>query len=814
VAAVASIPAISLLIGASLGLNVPLDASTCAWLMLPACACAVFLCRLRATVAACVALASGFLLGGAALTVNERGHALHSSIRQVLDEEFGGFLIESLGPGGRHDPVMTRAVLVEDASRRDGFVSLRVRITALQLRGVWRLVEGGVTLSVNGAIGENSIGEWRAARIVQAPITYRRPARYLNEGVPDFERDLALAGTTLFGTIKSGLLIEVVSEGGYVAELGAHIRAYVRNAADRWITPHDTVSAAIATAVLIGDRTGLPDETREALQAAGTYHVIAISGGNIAILAATATLLLATVAIRGRRAALIAIALLSAYAIVVTSGPSVWRATLMAILYFAARAIDQRSSAWQSASVAAAVMIAIRPLDVRDAGFVLTFGATLALLEGARIGATLRSRMGPVSWVAASVAASLAIEIALLPVSAALFSRVTGAGLVLNLLAVPLMGAVQIAALVVTLFDSVAPVARPAGLIAHHAARALVDSANLVAVAPWAAARVPPPGAIVIGAYYVALITSVVWKALAVRVAAAIVLVAMTLVILGALEPARNQRRESPRTLRVTMFDVGQGDAILVEMPNGRRALVDAGGAPFGGGVDVGMRVLAPALWAKGIRALDTLLITHGDPDHLGGALDVLSDFGPHRLWMGVDVPSHRPTHDVLEAADRFNIPVEFRRRGEVETDGELRIRVLHPPPEDWLRRRVRNDDSVVLEIVYRDVAVLLTGDISAEVERELLPQLTPAKTRILKVAHHGSRTSSSVELLSSWQPQFALISAGRGNTFGHPAPEVLRRLEQIGAQVYRTDRNGQITLETDGHRTRFRAYTEMRHER
>ncbi|HEU5133302.1 MAG TPA: hypothetical protein VFT26_14405, partial [Pyrinomonadaceae bacterium] len=141
------------------------------------------------------------------------------------------------------------------------------------------------------------------------------------------------------------------------------------------------------------------------------------------------------------------------------------------------------------------------------------------------------------------------------------------------------------------------------------------------------------------------------------------------------------------------------------------------------------------------------------------------------------------------------------------DTDGELRVRVLHPPAPDWERRRVRNDDSIVLEIVYRDVAVLLTGDISAEVEREIVPQLTHAKTRILKVAHHGSRTSSSTELLSAWRPQFALISAGRGNTFGHPAPEVLQRLEEVDAHVYRTDRDGQITLETDGFLVRVRTF-------
>jgi competence protein ComEC len=121
----------------------------------------------------------------------------------------------------------------------------------------------------------------------------------------------------------------------------------------------------------------------------------------------------------------------------------------------------------------------------------------------------------------------------------------------------------------------------------------------------------------------------------------------------------------------------------------------------------------------------------------------------------------------------------------------------------------VRNDDSVVLEIVYRDVVLLLTGDISAEVEREILPRLTPSPMRILKIAHHGSRTSTSPELLSAWRPQIALISAGRGNTFGHPAPEVLQRLEEIGARVLRTDVHGEVTLETDGQRVTVRSFRE-----
>jgi competence protein ComEC len=341
----------------------------------------------------------------------------------------------------------------------------------------------------------------------------------------------------------------------------------------------------------------------------------------------------------------------------------------------------------------------------------------------------------------------------------------------------------------------------------------LVDSANLTTLAPWSTARVPPPGAFLVVTYYAGLVAMLLGRGAAYRLVGLSVWLTATFFVIGLLESPLAGVNETSRSLRVTMFDVGQGESMLIETPGGRRLLIDSGGAPFGGSFDIGARVLAPALWARGIRGLDTFLITHGDPDHLGGALDVLADFSPHELWMGISVPRHGPTRDVTADATGRGVPVAFRRRGETTAEGDARVRVLHPPPPDWERRRVRNDDSVVLEIVYGKVAVLLTGDISAAVEREILPLLTRAPARVLKVAHHGSRTSSSHELLSEWRPQVALISAGRGNTFGHPAPEVLSRLDAIGASVLRTDLHGQITVETDGAEIRVKTFQQVSHE-
>jgi len=808
VAAIGLLPALGLLIGATLGLITNVSAWTYAAALPLTCLGALAGWWRRSPRVTLVVMVAGFLAGGVALSVNAREGALHPSIRYILEREFGGFEIESIGPAGRHDPLPSRIVLVEDASPRDDFVSLRAEIIAVQLQSTWQPTDGGVAVSVNGTVAKDRVEQWRAGRTVEVPITFRRPARYLNDGVSDFERDQALDGVTLLGTVKSGLLIDVVRLGGFVSERCADIREHVRRAVGQWIEVHDSISAAIATAVLIGDRTGLPDDTRETLQQAGTYHVIAISGGNIAILATAATIVLMIVGVRGRGAACVAVAVLSAYALIVTAGPSVWRATLMAVLYFSARALDQRSGGWQTASVAAALMVVVRPLDVRDGGFILTFGATLALFEGARIGARLAPRAGILSWIVASVSASLAIEIALLPVSALLFSRVTAAGLVLNLIAVPLMGIVQIGALVTAFANSVPAIAGPAGLMAHLAAQGLVGSANLVNLAPWSTARVPPPAAVVVAAYYAAIAAMFLWKGRAPRAIAVLVWVAAAVQVTGVV-PRHVHAAKPSETLRLTMFDVGQGESVLLATPSGRQVLIDTGGAPFGGSFGIGARVLAPALWARGVRGLDALLLTHGDPDHVGGALDVLADFVPRHLWLGIDVPNHRPTADIRDAAARLGIPVDYRRLGDIETDGPVHVRVLHPRPPDWERRRVRNDDSVVIEVVYRDVAVLLTGDISADVEREILPRLTRAATRILKVAHHGSRTSTSQALLSEWRPQYALISAGRGNTFGHPAPEVVQRLEVLGAQVFRTDLDGQIELETDGSQVEVRTFSE-----
>jgi competence protein ComEC len=244
---------------------------------------------------------------------------------------------------------------------------------------------------------------------------------------------------------------------------------------------------------------------------------------------------------------------------------------------------------------------------------------------------------------------------------------------------------------------------------------------------------------------------------------------------------------------------VGQGDAILVTLPNGRTLMVDAGGVSQGGGFDVGDRVLGPALRYRGLRRLDYLAITHGDQDHIGGAAALVRDFSPSEIWYGTYVNNHPASSQLQSMALYKRTAWRWLLAADRVELGGVEVRVHHPPPADWQRQKVRNDDSIVLELRYGQVSVLLTGDVSREIEESLIPSLDLLPIVILKSPHHGSGTSSSEAFLDKLRPRVVMISCGRGNPFGHPLPYVIERYRAVGAEILRTDLHGQVEVVTDG---------------
>ncbi|MGE0814790.1 MAG: DNA internalization-related competence protein ComEC/Rec2 [Vicinamibacterales bacterium] len=752
---------------------------------------------------AMAALASVALAGlgvGAGASALQRATA--PSLVRVLDREgllpaYGGRAVAAVHLEGR---------LLADAQPAAFATLLRVAAERIHLPGhdLPAPVEGSVTVAVAGHDAVRARSGWRAGRRLSMVVFLRRPTRARNPGAPGEARDAARRRAALVGAVKSALVVETTGRGPWVSEAAADVRARARRAIARAAGPDAAEAAAVGTAVLIGDRAGLSAELQDRLQRAGTFHVIAISGGNIALWAVLAAWLAGRVTAHRAAALGATAAAVVAYAYVVGGGASVLRASGMAVVGVTARWLDQRAAALNVLAATSGVLVAVDPLVVADVGFWLTTAATAGLVLGLPAD---RPASRARAWGRALVLTSVAAEGALLPIVASVFQQVSVAGLAASAVAVPAMAVVQGAALAAVLADAVAPpLVWVAGGVLRAATLAVTESARLVDVMPWLAWKVPPPSIGAVAAYYVSL-AAWLWarsrldasRARPVRRAAAVAVPLAACWV--AVSPATLLPR-APGRLEVTALDVGQGDAIYVAFPNGRRMLVDAGGL-LGDGGDLGARVVGPALRALGVRRLDYLVVSHPDADHLGGAAAIVREFRPAEVWSGIDVPGHEPTARLQREAARAGASWREVRRGDRLVVGGVDLTVRHPDRPQWERPRVRNDDSIVCDLTYGRVRIVLSGDAGQAVEEALTADArdgpAPPPFTVLKVAHHGSASASSQAWLEHLRPTIALVSAGAANAFGHPAPAVLARLQRVGASVWRTDLDGAITVATDG---------------
>jgi competence protein ComEC len=537
-------------------------------------------------------------------------------------------------------------------------------------------------------------------------------------------------------------------------------------------------SAALLGGLLLGERTDLPREIDDAFRRAGVYHVLAVSGFNVAILASAVFLSLTFVGVGRRPTAVVAIAVVVGFAFVVGAQPSVVRATIMAVLVLLALLLDREASVLNSLALAAMIVLALRPGDLQDPGFQLSFAATTGLVLAP----------SPRGWLLAALAVSLAAQLAVLPITLSHFNQVSTVGLLANLAVVPLAGIGTVIGVVAValafISDTAAAVAFNAVWPVLVALRAVARGAAAV---PGAIVHLPAPSWSAIVCYVSALGLALAWwraRREHPRIAGWLGIGALAaLVAAGALEAWPIVRPGDGR-LRVTVLDVGQGDAIVVELPDRRTFLVDAG--PGGAmRLDAGERVVAPYLWNHGIMRLAATVTTHRDQDHAGGMAAIARLFpitaealvgpSPARWMAGVRITSVNP----------FNAP-------------EARA----------------NERAVVLRLEYGLASFLLVSDIGAPAERAMLATHVPLAATVLKVGHHGSRSSSTPEFLDAVRPAFAIISVGGRNAYGHPAPDALARLAAVRARVLRTDRDGAVIAETDGRALTVTRWASRRVER
>jgi competence protein ComEC len=618
--------------------------------------------------------------------------------------------------------------------------------------------------------------------------------------------------------------------------------------------------AVMLAAMVAGDRTYLTHALRVGFERTGSFHMLVVSGFHLAIVAACIFWIARRLRMPRVPATMMTIVVSFAYALFTGFATPVQRSLWMVSLYLLGRLVYRERNALNTIGFAALCLLVVSPRSLFDSSLQMTLLAVLAiagvaapLLQGTihpyaaamrdlrlvavdiklaprlaefrlmmRLVAERMERAGNgvIAWrvfpwcvrfairFAELVVVSCVVELAMTLPMAVYFHRITIFALPVNLLILPLLVVLMPAALLTLLLLVVWPAAAvvPATLVAlvMHFGIGLVHLFGSMTLGDF---RIPNPLLWQSAAFCALLGAAIVLahESLARRAGwmGGAAWVALAMAALAAVLPRPIERQKNAMLMEA--IDVGQGDSLLIITPDGKTLLIDGGG--FGGGprqapqdFDIGEEVVSPALWARGIRHLDAVALTHAHSDHISGLFAVLRNFHPDELWVGNN-PRFGVYSALLDEAAAQHVRVKSFRAGDAFNFGSTQVNVLAPFGDYVPGPEPTNNDSLVLHMAYGATSVMLEGDAEAPIERAMLAE-PGLRSTLLKVGHHGSITSTRPEFFARVQPQWAVISCGLRNRYGHPREEVLEELQQAHVRTFRTDIQGISCFVLDGKTT------------
>ncbi|NPV27179.1 MAG: DNA internalization-related competence protein ComEC/Rec2 [Firmicutes bacterium] len=656
----------------------------------------------------------------------------------------------------------------------------------------------------------HTVVTYRYGDILRVHGQLQLPKAASNPGEFDYQAYLARQGIfTQVSATEPEQVVRVGSgRGNPLTHLALSIKVRVVEQLERELPGNQ---AAILQGIIFGDQEQLPAEEVKAYQATGLFHVFSVSGLHVGFVLLFGLSLANLFRFSYGISSLLTAGLLIIYGFLTGWPACVARAILMGLLALGAKGLNRDNDLLNSLAVAAWLILLWDPLALYDLGFQLSFAATWGLVY---LYPALDYRLAHWPRWRTLFLVPLAAQLATLPLVAYYFNQVSLISLVANVVVVGLIGAVVLLGLGIIPLTFVWPAV--AGYLTS-ATGGLIWITNLIihglARLPGSTLTVATPHLVLVFAYYGLLMAIVsehfqpvvgLFKTLSPRQRTGVIVGTIAVTLVVALVWAN-----WPRPLRMVFLDVGQGDCIFIETPGGKQLLVDGGGRPAaaGGTFDVGERVVLPFLRRQGINHLDAVINTHAHDDHLQGLIPIIDEIRVTVVAVAAYPSLPKNLSDYLTAAQQRGSTVITLARDQVwDVEPGVTLEVLHPGR--WLTgtRSDLNNNSLVLRLRYGQTEIMLPGDIEREAMTELLQAQVSLAADVYKLSHHGSQYALEPRFLQAVNPQAVVIQVGK-NSFGHPAPEVIQYWERQGVPIYRTDRDGAVTLTSDGRTIRVRTF-------
>ncbi|MEG6585804.1 DNA internalization-related competence protein ComEC/Rec2 [Dendrosporobacter sp. 1207_IL3150] len=613
-----------------------------------------------------------------------------------------------------------------------------------------------------------------------------------NPGILDSVASLKRAGVSGRITTSSGQIDILTDDKSDWQEKIAMLREKVILFMKQ-VMPHE--DAAILFGILFGGYKDISQEVISAFSTTGIVHILSVSGTHIALVASVILWLCNRIKLNGKFAALIVFLAILIYAALAGFTPPVVRSAVMGILALGAVALGREKDSYQALALVSLVMILFKPELIFDISFQLSFGATGGLIY---LFPKIYSRMSSLpQWLAGPFALTAAAQLGVIPFIAWYFNALSLSAFIANLTIVPIIELIVILGLAGLLAGNISvTIGKIALVICSLAIGLVLKLVKLLAAIPGGSIYLPSFN-ILAGVFYYVFLAYLFGYIPAKSLGLVSLFRRWTLegiILITAICLSALLYLNYPRPASVHFIDVAQGDATLVKTPHGRAILIDTGGLAGQSSFDIGEKVVLPYLRHYGVQTLDYLILTHGHQDHAGGAEAIAKKISIKNILLareGYSVSIQK----LLKNSSGYTVIPAYTGQN-IILDGVF-IEVIYAA--DSQSKTVNNEASNVIRITYGQHSFLITGDLEVSGESVILDSGSHIKSTVLKVGHHGAKTSTSPEFLHAVLPQYAVISVGANNRYGHPNKEVLQLLKDHEIEVYRTDKNGAIVFETDG---------------